>query len=164
MLLLLQVSRTRDGAGALLDAGLVSASRDSMLFRADPDLGISMPSSSDSAVSTNYASDSITSALHTYYVLLSSTLRILLSTFLSRGAQNEQIQYLVRTFLTDYRPNMVGVFKKFAGVSGKVDEKIRPLVAESVRCYTGLAALSGFMDFEDQAGLDPGQFGGVFVT
>ncbi|KIY04033.1 uncharacterized protein Z520_00725 [Fonsecaea multimorphosa CBS 102226] len=161
MFLLLQISRTRDGAGALLDAGLMSAVRDSILFRADPDLGISIPSpANDTAESNDYAADSVMSALRTYYVLLSSTLRVLLSTFLSRGAQNEQIQYLARSFLTEYRPNMVGVFKKHTGVSGKVDQALRPLVEECVRCYTGLATLSGFVDFEDQAGLDPGQDGG----
>lgn len=146
MLLLLQISRTREGAGALLDAGLMSAVRDSLLFRADPDLGISIPSANDQADPGFSNVDSGASALRTYYVLLSSTLRVLLSTFLSRGSQNEQIQYLARTFLTEYRPNMVGVFKKYAGVNGKIDEKIRPLVAESVRCFTGLATLSGFVD------------------
>ncbi|EXJ84112.1 hypothetical protein A1O3_04779 [Capronia epimyces CBS 606.96] len=142
MLLLLQISRTREGASAVLDAGLMTAARDSMLFRADPDLGNSM---------------SITSALHTYYVLLSSTLRVLLSTFLSRGAQNEQIQYLARTFLTEYRANMVGVFKKYSGVNGKTDARIRPLITECVRFYTGLATLSGFVEFEDASGMDPAQ-------
>jgi nuclear pore complex protein Nup205 len=146
MLLLLQISRTREGAGALLDAGLMSAVRDSLLFRADPDLGISIPSANDQADPGISNVDSIASALRTYYVLLSSTLRVLLSTFLSRGLQNEQIQYLARNLLTEYRPNMVGVFKKYAGVNGKVDEKIRPLVAESVRCFTGLVTLSGFVD------------------
>ncbi|KAK5443269.1 hypothetical protein LTS15_010804 [Exophiala xenobiotica] len=159
MLLLLQISRTREGAGALLDAGLMSAVRDSLLFRADPDLGIPIPSANDQADPGISNVDSIASALRTYYVLLSSTLRVLLSTFLSRGSQNEQIQYLARNFLTEYRPNMVGVFKKYAGVNGKVDEKIRPLVAESVRCFTGLVTLSGFVDFEDDAGLDGAQYG-----
>ena len=157
---LLQISRTRDGAGALLDAGLVQAARDSQLFRVDPDLGISLPSSSQNTASPIYVVDSATPALYTYYVLLSSTARVLLSTFLSRGAQNEQVQYLTRTFLSDYRPNMVGVFKKFTGVNGKVDEKLRPLVAESVRCYTGLVTLSEFVDFEDQAALHDTQFNG----
>src|SRR5689334_18003456 len=98
MLLLLQISRTRDGAGALLDASLVQAVRDSQLFRADPDLGISLPSSADSDSSSSHIADSVASALRTYYVLLSSSLRVLLSTFLSRGAQNEQIQYMAHTF------------------------------------------------------------------
>lgn len=155
MLLLLQISRTREGSGALLDAGLLSAFRDSLLFRADPDLGISIPiDDTDPAFSQTAMTESIVSALHTYYVLLSSTLRVLLSTFLSRGIQNEQVQFQARTFLTDYRTNMVGVFKKQAGVNGKVDENLRPLVAECVRCYTGLVTLCGFVDFEDASGLD----------
>lgn len=154
MLLLLQISRTREGASAILDAGLMAATRESMLFRADPDLGISIiPAARVDDIDMSYtmstttaATESISSALHTYYVLLSSTLRVLLSTFLSRGAQNEQIQYLARTFLTEYRANMVGVFKKYAGVNGKVNANIVPLVAECVRCYTGLATLCGFLD------------------
>ncbi|KIV87816.1 hypothetical protein PV11_03336 [Exophiala sideris] len=160
MLLLLQISRTRDGAGALLDAGLMNAVRDSLLFRADPDLGISfhdLPNNEADAGPTDY--DSVTSALRTYHVLLSSTLRVLLSTFLTRGAQNEQIQYLARSFLTEYRPNMVGMFKKYAGINGKVEEKLRPMIAESVRCYTGLVTLCGFVDFEDESGLDATQYG-----
>ena len=187
MLLLLQISRTRDGASALLDAGLVSATRDSLLFRADPDLGISIPNpdSIDDQPESLSVSTSITSALQTYYILLSAALRLLLSTFLSRGAQNEQIQHLTRAFLTDYRPNMVGVFKKYTGVSGKIDPAIRALVEECVRCYTGLSVLGGFIDvsspryptpsyprvcpiltrssrvqFEDESGLDPMQVRG----
>lgn len=147
MFLLLQISRTRDGAGALLDAGLMNAVRDSLLFRADPDLGISFHDLSNTeadAGATDF--DSVASALRTYHALLSSTLRLLLSTFLCRGAQNEQIQYLARSFLTEYRPNMVGIFKKYAGVNGKVDERLRPLIAESVRCYTGFVTLCGFVD------------------
>jgi Nuclear pore complex scaffold, nucleoporins 186/192/205 len=42
--LLLQISRTRDGAGYILDAGLLQAIRESMLFRADPDIGMGNPS------------------------------------------------------------------------------------------------------------------------
>lgn len=149
MLLLLQISRTREGAGSLLDAGLVSVIRDSALFVADPDLGISIPNNTTNGSSTSSALNfaaAAHSALQTYYALVSSTLRLLLSTFMSRGVQNEQIQYLTRAFLADYRPHMVGIFKKYAGVNGKVDEKSRPLLAESVRCYTALASLSGFVD------------------
>lgn len=151
MLLLLQISRTREGAGSLLDAGLVSVIRDSALFVADPDLGISIPNNttttngSSTSSALNFAA-AAHSALQTYYALVSSTLRLLLSTFMSRGVQNEQIQYLARAFLSDYRPHMVGIFKKYAGVSGKVDDRSRPLLAESVRCYTALASLSGFVD------------------
>ena len=126
----------------------MSACRDSLLFRADPDLGIDITNHipENDALDSLTNSNSATSALQTYYILLSSTLRLLLSTFLSRGAQNEQIQYLSRTLLTDYRPNMVGVFKKYMGVNGKIDPAIRPLVGECVSFYTGLSVLGGFVD------------------
>ncbi len=124
--------------------------RDSLLFRADPDLGISLADPAAQNFETPARGGSTdSSALHTYYVLLSSTLRVLLSTFLSRGAQNEQIQYISRTFLADHRANMVGVFKKYAGVSGKVDARLRPLIAECVRCYTGLISLCDFVDVSE---------------
>lgn len=147
MLLLLQISRNREGAGSLLDAGVVSVLRDSGLFTADPDLGISIPNNTTTTSSSSLTfTTTAHSALRTYYALISSSLRLLLSTFTSRGAQNEQIQYLARAFLTEYRPHMVGIFKKYAGVNGKVDEKSRPLLAEAVRCYTGLVSLCGFVD------------------
>lgn len=146
MLLLLQISRNREGAGSLLDASLVSVVRDSSLFQADPDLGIAIPNNANGdSSSTNFAA-AAHSALRTYYVLVSSTLRLLLSTFMSRGAQNEQVQYLARTFLIEYRPHMVGIFKKYSGVNGKVDDKSLPLLAECVRCYTGLISLCEFVD------------------
>jgi hypothetical protein len=158
MLLLLQISRNREGAGSLLDAGLVSVVRDSSLFQADPDLGITLPNSANGdSTSTNFAA-AAHSALRTYYALVSSTLRLLLSTFMSRGAQNEQIQYLARTFLTEYRPHMVGIFKKYAGVNGKVDDKSLPLLAECVRCYTGLVSLCEFVDVSSHRPLDPSDF------
>lgn len=40
MLFLLEMSRTREGAAAMLDVGLLQTIRDSLLFQADPDLGI----------------------------------------------------------------------------------------------------------------------------
>lgn len=146
MLVLLQISRNREGAGALLDAGLMSVTRDSALFQTDPDLGIAMPYSSNGESSSSSLTISAHSALRTYYTLVASTLRLLLSTFMSRGPQNEQIQYQARAFLTDYRPHMVGIFKKYAGVTGKVNEKSIPSLAECVRCYTGLVSLCGFVD------------------
>jgi len=146
MLVLLQISRNREGAGALLDAGLVSAIRDSTLFQKDADLGIPVPSSSNAESSTSSLPSKAHSAMRTYYTLVASTLRALLSTFLSRGPHNEQIQYQARAFLTDNRAHMVGIFKKHAGVTGKVDEMSISSLAECVRCYTGLAALCGFVD------------------
>lgn len=171
MFLLLQISRTRPGATALLDSGLLQALRDSMIFRADPDLGMDLEISSQP--SSNSIVGASNSALLNYFILLSSSLRVLLSTFSSRGPENEQIQYLVRNFLADHRANMVGVFKRAAGVSAKAgDAKMRHVIDESVRCYTGLAVGCGFVDvsiflyqivehiadirfqFEDESGMD----------
>lgn len=134
LLLLLQISRTREGSGQLLDAGMLQAVRESMLFRADPDLGIDLDNAQ---------------ALHNYYELLSLTLRLLVSTFLNRGLQNEQCQYLIRTFLLDYRPNMVGLFKRFNGVNGTVSPESWPVLRDIVKAYTALASVTGFVEVCD---------------
>lgn len=155
----------------------MSAVRDSLLFRADPDLGFSLPMSASgthitsaetingsSATQARNAANVASgrgsvnpTALHTYYSLLSPVLRVLLQLATSRGPDNEQAVYLVRSFLNEYRPNMVGVFKKLRGVSGKIEgrateEKLR----ECVRAYTGLCVFSGWVDSEDEAGLGGG--------
>jgi hypothetical protein len=155
----------------------MSAVRDSLLFRADPDVGFSLPMSaggthitstetvnSGNATQTRNAANvafgqgSVNpTALHTYYSLLSPVLRVLLQLATSRGPDNEQAVYLIRSFLNEYRPNMVGVFKKLRGVSGKLEgrateEKLR----ECVRAYTGLCVFSGWVDSEDEAGLGGG--------
>lgn len=179
--LLLQVSRTRSGASALLDANLIQTLRDSALFSADPDLGFDLNVSDPSALvrSTTLArpeSSSGTSqktALVTYFSLLASCLRLLLSTFLSFGPDNEKVIYLVRTFLADYRGNMVGIYKRAAGLNlasqtsaaaslsvfgpsmtlSAGDRELRKVVDECLRAYTGLAVGSEFLEFEDERGL-----------
>lgn len=155
MLLLLQISRTRPGAASILDAGFMAAVRDSLLFRADPDLGFSLPASADGTninlPTSNTNNPTTAAALQNYYTLLAPTLRVLLSLFTSRGAQNEQGIFLVRSFLSEYRANMVGVFKKFRGVSGKVDARSEAKLGEVVRCYTGLCVLSGWVEWEDES-------------
>jgi nuclear pore complex protein Nup205 len=131
LLLLLQISRTREGSGQLLDGGMLHAIRESMLFRADPDLGIDLDNAQ---------------ALHNYYELVSLTLRLLVSTFVNRGVQNEQCQFLMRTFLLDHRPNMVGLFKRFNGVNGTISAESRPVLRDIVRAYTALASMTGFVE------------------
>ncbi|KAK5078359.1 hypothetical protein LTR64_003230 [Lithohypha guttulata] len=166
ILLLLQVSRTHLGASALLDANLLQTLRDSGLFAADPDLGFDLssigPASLVRSTTQNGASASI------------GCLRLLLSTFLNFGQENEKIIYLVRSFLADHRGNMVGIFKRAAGLSlasqqaaqtslfasipagsvlAKEDRDMRRLVDECMKAYTGLAIGSGFLDFEEDSGL-----------
>lgn len=109
------------------------------------------------------------SALNTYFTLLSDVLRLLLSTFLTFGPENEKAIFLVRTLLSDYRGNMVGVFKRavvFQDMhepnflqatstpsSNMGDKELRRLVDECAKAYTGLAVGSGFLDYEDEEGL-----------
>jgi len=155
-----------------------------MLFAADPDLGIDLSdmSTSQSFVRpvTSFAHSVIPvgraaeakNALHTYFVLLASCLRILLSTFTSYGAGNEKTIYTVRQFLADYRGNMVGVFKRAAGLSlgaqnmnesldllssknmsTASSREMQKTVEECMKCYTGLAIGSGFLEYEDEIGL-----------
>ena len=131
LLLLLQISRTREGSGYLLDAGMLQAIRESMLFRADPDLGIDLDNAQ---------------ALHNYYELVALTLRLLVSTFVNRGLQNEQCQFLLRGFLSEYRPNMVGLFKRFSGVNGTVPADSRPVLRDIIKGYTALASATGFVE------------------
>jgi nuclear pore complex protein Nup205 len=156
MLLLLQISRTRPGATAVLDAGLITAIKDSLLFRADPDLGFSLPTTTmhTNTVISIAASNAAKAALRNYYLLLSPTLRLLLSVFTSRGTDNAQSQNMSRTFLTDNRNNMLGLLKRYAGVNGKVDEASRKVVADCVRSYVGLCVIAGFTEWEDEFAME----------
>lgn len=45
---------------------------------------------------------------------------------------------------------MTGIFKKYIGVNGKVDEKSKAVLGECVRGYAGLCALSGWEECEDE--------------
>lgn len=183
MNLLLNISLTKAGAAALLDANLLNTLRDSMLFAADPDLGTELealtsttgptsthlfPRSSTIPSKIPTATPAIKSALTTYFTLLALALRLLLSTFIGFGIQNEKAVYLVQRFLADYRGNMVGVFKRHAGISlnlnldfggarvassADVTPELARLVDECAKAYTGLAVGCGFVDYEDQNGL-----------
>ena len=152
MLLLLQISRTRSGATAILEAGLMSAVRDSLLFRADPDLGFSLPATS--AATNALVLTTASAALHNYYLLLAPTLRLLLSTFTSRGVDNAQSQALARNFLLEYRPNMVGLLKRHLGINGKVEGGSKKVLGECVKSYVGLCVLCGFAEWEDETALE----------
>lgn len=80
--------------------------------------------------------------------------------------------FLVRGFLSDYRGNMVGVFKRAAGLnlasqqgqsqsflggasvlSTKEDQELMKAVDQCLKAYTGLAIGCGFLDFEEERGV-----------
>lgn len=85
-------------------------------------------------------------ALHNYYELLLSVLRLLVSTFLSRGLRNEQCQYQMRTFLQDYRPNIVGLLKRHNGVSGHIDPESKKVLGKIVDAYVALMSMADFVE------------------
>jgi len=148
--LLLQISRTREGASYILDAGLLQAVRESMLFRADPDLGMGKSNqfcgSPETLADREFTDADNSKALHNYYELLSSVLRLLVSTFLSRGIQNEQCQYQMRVFLQDYRPNIVGLLKRYSGYNGKVSPESKQVLDKIVDAYVALMSMADFVE------------------
>lgn len=165
---LLQVSRSKAGAAALLESNLFQTLRESRLFGADPDLGFDLTNTSSFSLSRSSlnrpnSNTSIKTALHTYFTLLSYLLRLLLSTFLSYGTENQRIVALVRTFLSEYRGNMVGVFKRAAGIQGAFSatapaaavggRDLEKLIDDCLKSYTGLAVASGFLEFEEERGI-----------
>jgi nuclear pore complex protein Nup205 len=84
-------------------------------------------------------------AMQNYYELLASVLRLLVSVFLSRGQQNQQSQQQMRGFLTENRANMVGVFKRYRGISGGVAPGTRVSLENVVKSYVALMSMADFV-------------------
>jgi nuclear pore complex protein Nup205 len=145
--LLLEISRNRKGAGYLLDAGLLQAVRESRLCQADPDLGLGKEGGAEQLLLNQLTwTDIDTSmAMQNYYELLASVLRLLVSVFLSRGQQNQQSQHQMRSFLTENRANMVGVFKRYRGISGAVAPGTRTILENVVKSYVALMSMADFV-------------------
>jgi nuclear pore complex protein Nup205 len=145
--LLLEISWSRSGAGYLLDAGLLQAVRDSGLCQADPDLGFGREYSTKEGYKPQliYTDVETSVALQTYYELLASMLRLLVSVFLSRGQQNQQSQYQMRNFLKENRANMVGAFKRYRGIGGEIPPASRPVLEDVVKSYVALMSMADFM-------------------
>ncbi len=84
-------------------------------------------------------------ALHKYYELLASTLRLLVSVFVSRGQENQQSKYQMRNFLAENRLNMVGAFKRDRGVGGEIAPESRAVLEDVVKSYVALMTMADFM-------------------
>ncbi len=105
-----------------------------------------MPAKNDSEPNQLISTDVDTSmALQSYYELLSSVLRLLVSLFLSRGPQNQQSQYQMRNFLSENRLNMVGAFKRYRGIGGEVAPGSRAVLEDVVKSYVALMSMADFM-------------------
>ncbi|EFR04628.1 hypothetical protein MGYG_07635 [Nannizzia gypsea CBS 118893] len=132
--LLQQLSQTKAGASQLLDAGLFQAVKESQLFSADPDIGIDIDNSD---------------ALQRYYELLLSVLQVIVSTIFARGLHNQAICDQTRTFLSENRQSMVGIFKRCAKAGSSDDPSMKKCLDNLAKSYTALIASVDFLDYED---------------
>ena len=52
----------------------------------------------------------------------------------------------MRTFLQDYRLNVVGLFKKYIGMNGQVTEEARKPLDRVVQDYVALMTMADFIE------------------
>ncbi|PYI16341.1 cullin-4B [Aspergillus violaceofuscus CBS 115571] len=126
-----ELCQTKVGATQVLRTGLFQAVRESQLFAADPDLGIDIDN---------------TDALRKYYELLDACLRVIVSAVFSRGLHNEQMMEQTRIFLTENRQGMVGIFKRFARISGTGNADHQGTLGSLVKSYMALITATDFLD------------------
>lgn len=87
-----------------------------------------------------------TDALRKYYDLLLSVLRVIVSAVFSRGLHNEQMMEQTRGFLTENRPSMVGIFKRFAKIGGDIGAGHHETLSDLAKAYTALVAATDFLE------------------
>ncbi|PGH11864.1 hypothetical protein AJ80_06929 [Polytolypa hystricis UAMH7299] len=132
--LLQQLSQTRTGATQILDAGLFQAIKESHLFAADPDIGIDIDNPD---------------ALRKYYDLLLSVIQVIVSTLFVRGMHNQQVLEQSRQFLSENRPSMVGIFKRYAKIGGLAGSESNEVLDDLVRSYVALITAVGFLEMQN---------------
>lgn len=92
-------------------------------------------------------------ALTKYLELTLQLARIILSVVLSMGPQNDGTVTQARRFLHEYRPAIVGIFKRNAHI-GSVAPGNEGLLEELVDCFTVLIEVVGFLEVKDSSLLD----------
>jgi nuclear pore complex protein Nup205 len=144
--LLLQISQTRLGATAVINAGLFHSVKVSGLFATDPDLGVGK---SCRHVMHGYLltiSDiDDEDAIAKHYELLAAVMRVICAAVLSRGPQNEQTLDQGRKFLAENRLSILAVLKKSAGLGGGVEIPEQSL-DELAEFFMMLISVTGFLD------------------
>jgi nuclear pore complex protein Nup205 len=145
--LLQQLCRTKVGATHVLNAGLFQAVRESQLFAADPDIGIGL-SISLSGLRTELIGIDIDNpdSLRKYYDLLLSVIQVITSAVFVRGIHNAQILEQTRTFLTENRQSMVGIFKRYAKVGGTPASDSYEILRDLIKPYVALITAAGFVE------------------
>lgn len=129
--LLLTISRGKNGASILINAGIFNVIRISGLFSMDPDIGIEMDNPE---------------ALAEYYKLLLAITKIVVSLVISRGSQNEQTKSLARSFLSESRSLIVAVFKRDARIGGVSFDDAGVSIEELVELFVLLIAITDFLE------------------
>ncbi|KAI5292612.1 hypothetical protein KEM52_006217 [Ascosphaera acerosa] len=145
---LLSVGGTRVGAERLLEAGLLQAVQDSMLFAADSDIGIGMyrvvaTARYACADAHLYPHTEIqdSDALKVYHGLLASVLRVIVAVVFSRGPDTQQVREQTQHFLGTHWANVIGVCKRQAMIGpGTEDAVDAATLDELVKSYTALMA------------------------
>ncbi|KAJ5408802.1 hypothetical protein N7509_002685 [Penicillium cosmopolitanum] len=141
--LLQQLAQSKNGATYVLKSGLFDSVRESQLFAADPDIGIDIDNSD---------------ALQKYYDLLLSVIRVVVSAAFSRGVHNEQIKEQTRVFISENRPCMVGIFKRFAKIGGSGNADHQETLCELVKSFMALVTAAEFLEYEEQEVQQPTSF------
>ena len=85
-------------------------------------------------------------ALQKYYSLLSAVLKLLASTFINRGIQNNNVQSQMRQLLSDYRHNIVGMFKRYAVIGNAAAADPPEGLKDIIRSYTALLSMTDFIE------------------
>ncbi|KAF2825671.1 hypothetical protein CC86DRAFT_467332 [Ophiobolus disseminans] len=140
--LLLRICQSRLGAAYVLNAGLFISIRVSQIFAVDPDIGLEFDD---------------TQALKKYYQLMLSVLRVINAAVIARGRQNDQTVFQAREFLKENRHSMVAIFKRSVNVGVGQYEEAQQDLMDLVDCWTVLADVTGFLQYEDQSSVKKGR-------
>ena len=130
--LLLNLCRTTDGSQLILNSGFFASVSESQLFSTDPDVGLDIDNPT---------------ALHHFYRLLSSVLRVVVAVVAARGPSNASTVQQAKTFLTQNRFSMQAVFKRASRVSQMKGAVQQQEDAEDVaEQFARLIVLTGFLE------------------
>lgn len=130
--LLLNLCRTTDGSQLVLNSGFFAAVNESQLFSTDPDIGLDIDNPT---------------ALHHFYRLLSSVLRVIVAVVAARGPSNASTVQQAKAFLTQNRFSMQAIFKRASRISQMKGVSEQQEDAESVAEEFGrLIVLTGFLE------------------
>jgi nuclear pore complex protein Nup205 len=151
LVLLLQISQTRFGATAVLNAGLFQTIRESGIFSTDPDIGIGMCCSFIcERIVLIYPDVPDAGAVKKHYDLLLAFMRVINCCVLSRGSQNEQTLAQAKKFVSENRLWMLTVFKRSARVGAVGDSALDDSVDELAEAYMLIISMSGFLNVSVQ--------------